>query len=550
MTPASQTAESARVRSRREWWYLAVLVPSILAAAWFLDWRDRIDQTRLPVMHRAGRLFSEANSVLHRAAELDAHRRPDSTRVVLASRLVSLLLTAGQLHDIDRAIRLNEDRLRRVVLESRGGAAPESIGLDSDEAWVYDNLLVGRGRADFVPAGTPGADELRAWTRRRDQARQGKVDRSVPLPVVSDPPGADSTLRPVDAVQVAIAREAALAEGLRGDPFQALSLLESVQEPYAGRHKFNAPSVIQERAWPLRLLRYPDLDLPGDLARLLEQSVPRFADSLWLSFIPSTETFEEEYGEAYDAAPLEACLRWHLACAAAARSDTAWFRTHAGALSTGTFLYHHWTRLLAAAAAGVDLPEPALSKAREIEAQDAGALRLLDRLALAEPLGLTTAPEDLPSALQVRERLDHIFKEYLSADNYYADYFPPARGIALIYGGSEYGEYVVGQWLDLAPRVPQSDLRAQDRWRYLLRARIRAARALGILAVQAGKEIPRASGLFAELEITTESVLPWNTGMGRQANVSLVDYVPGLLSVSHVLKILCQGEDSNAVVSG
>lgn len=548
LRPDGATAGRPRRRWRLVLWCAVILLPALMAVIWFADWRGRLARTHLPTARRSGELFAEADSLLHLAVDvsLGTLQASDSTRVLLGSGLATLFAVADQLEDIQQALELSRRPLLQLVERSHAGGGPvDSTGPRSGEAWVYDNLALGADRQAFVPqARSADAEALRGWANRRREARQQGLSTEVPLPLPPLLPlGPDTILTAAEALEAATLREAALTAGLVGDPLRALALLESVGAPYAGAFVFGDPKVEERDGWRLQLLRYPDLHFPGDIAVLLRRAaIKMLADSIWTSLIPRDQVFDALYGDPYDPAPVEAYLRWSLARAAAARGDGAWFVRHRRELSTGPFLFHHWVRLLAREVAGIHLAEPegpTPSVADQIAAEDPAGLRLLDSLALAEPLGPTAARRLPHDPIRVRERLESILENHIQpSSNVYADYLVPARAIALAYAQTD---YVVGQWRDLAPEVPSMEIPTQDRWRYLLRARVRAAQAIGMLSALAETEAHQVGGISDQLEIWND--FPWNIGAGgSHAGVQLVYYVPGLLSDYHVVILATQGE--------
>jgi hypothetical protein len=518
-----------------------VLLPALVAVLWFTDWRTRLAHTRIPPPRETNLLFSEADSLIRQAqdAALAPSRLSLEKRVRLSAGLAGLLMVADQLDDIQTIFDLAVRRLPAPNTFRDAGrsatATTEPGATATPESWVYDNLARGVERDVFFPHNDRSKEEYLTWTAARRGARSGLPVRGHVPAVPAYPFGPDTSLSPSDATEALVLRESALAVGLAGRPLLAIEMLKSVQVPFSCTFEFGDPRTSGADGWALRLLRYPDARLSGDMAAILRRAVLSCADSIWLSVIPKEGEFGARLGEPFDPEVVEGFLRWRLACAHAAAGDSAWFLEHAASLRAGPPLYHHWTRLLARQVAGLDLPEPGGSEgslAEEIVAANGSAtLQMMDRAVLAERLGVREVCGVLPKDPSwICNRLDPV----LGIAGIYDNFLPFARALAMAYPADD---RVFGPCLGQARKsAGEEGVRTEERWLRLLESRIYAARDLGALAALSVRPSGLLGGIVTRTEIMWDK-LPWNLASAREGDtVRLVDYVIGLHAVWNVIR--------------
>jgi hypothetical protein len=546
--PSSRPPATARpglpARIRTAATLALVLAPAAAAVVWCADWRARLARTVIPRERASASLFDDADSLLRVVPRLApiADQLSDSARVCLAAGLVSLLMVADQLDDIQTALGFCSDRMRDLWTQYQStGTADASREQILACSWIYDRLIRQEDRAVFLRDRDRSASDFECWTSARRAARVHSTPPACRLPMVSRLE-ISSRLEAPDIVRAVILREAGLATGMGGDPLAGLELLRSSQRTFSGRFSFWDQQMVDAGGWPLRFLRYPDMQLPGDVARVLRRGVLRCADPVWVSLIPKSggsDAWNARGESAYDPSAVEGYLRWLLACGHAREGDAAWFRSHERELRDGPFPFHRWTRQLAREQTGTTWPEPKddyFSLLGRDNPSVLKALSLLDRLTLCERRGPVEArqrirdlsAEDLQALVQLAGSLP------------YDDFLPAARTVAFACGEDD---RIVSRWRRLFPRGKQDQVPPrQSRWLCLYDARLSAAQALERLAVWQGR---RVSSQFEKVvdRLGIRDPQWWNLPAGGVRNgVPILDYVPGMQSIFEVVRVANSGE--------
>lgn len=497
-------------------------LPSVLVVAliggWFVDWRNRLAHTEVPEVEIAESTFFEDFLPVVRRLEASV---PDSApeRLVLGADLASLLLMADQLGDIQACL----DLMRPAMAQIGARADTTTQGVERSAAWAWSLILDSRGRRNFVSPNTAGFGELNDWADARRGLRRG-ADADLPSqrPPARTPGIPDYSLNASQAVQIAASWEMGLALVLKGSVPEGFERLRLIQGYFSGSVSLSDVSTI--RSVPLRAVRFPDLEMPGDLAIGLRRFALDHADSIWRALQPARWD-EPETPE------LESFLRLQLAQAHARARDAAWFRNHRDLLATGPYLNHRWSRQLATEMAAVDLPEPeGWTQAAELGAGDAALLPLLDSIASAAGLDASQSVKRCRlSARTMYRRLENLGTTISTLG---APYGPIAQTLAMAYADSAYGDLLLADWIGMASAEISA---AWQRPLALLLPRIQARHALGLLQARKGSPTGLSVNTVRLLSLAADPY-PWSATQSGGANgVSLSRYVPGLSTLREVL---------------
>ncbi len=547
MTRAADTGNSRQMAGRLSCssyrallWVAVGVLPAVVLSAWWIDWRQRMARTVVPEKQEHGFLFSDASDLAREASDLalSISERPLADRVRGAGRVATLLTLADHLEDIQTVLGFCLPRLDGMLARRSSPGDSSAPILEAGSLWVYENLGARNGRGVFLEPGAPGAAEYLHWA---DIRRAGFASRTAPgeLPRLHQALGPDTTLSAEETLAAITIWEASLSRQAGRDPIGPLNLLSVVQVPFSGTFVYSDRRTVTPDGWALRALRYPDVNLPSDLALVLRNAIMPYADRIWLSLRAeadhSASSGTPDAMERYAAEVAEAYLRWCIARSRAANHDTHWFREHQETLGTGGTLYHHWTRVLAWEAAQVRIPEPEGAEA-ERAFPDGRVRDLVDALALAERHGPVEVRRRFPGdGHDLRLLLEPYVTEL---DQVSQVYLPIARAVAMAYASND---YVVGLWRDLAPLFDEGPILEHEQWMFLCRARIMAAQALGRLAALADRPSEDVGSISSELCLWDPQ--PWSLETPEhQPLVRLVQYVPGLQSLHAVIILATQGE--------
>lgn len=500
------------------------LLPAVAAAVWFANWRERLSRISLvEAQKRQATILDDLDTLrisyetwLVRPSSASA---AESLAVSLAGSMVTALTAAEQLDDIQEVLTDSLDRIRVLVDEE---ASRDSL---AGEMWVWGNLARGKTREVFV-SGERATSTLEAAAALRSKILSADLgpDRIRDL-VLQFPIGNSSGQA---SIRASLLWETGLQLGLRpGGERDALRLLREAQAEYTEEFNFGDDDNQSPEDWQRRYRRYPDPGLPGDIADILARVTASMADTVWLRIQAPTEDYAQLTDGQLEVAFMESHLRWLLCRFHLRNGDANWFRLRRDTLERGPLLYHHWSRLLAGEAAGLALEGPSYEDIDDIPED---AREILDRVVLAEAVGspesLTALRSDLGATIS---GLEPSFA-FLQSDR---AFLPVARAIAIAFPKEE---MIFSQLRDLAPPIP-STLTPMTRWTATQTLRLHAARAIGTVRMLRGGRGPIIERVPADLAFRSGSCWFLDAGPTKQEETTFDRYVPGLLSVYHVIRV-------------